>query len=57
MVDYICWRHYGFCSPAVEAVYEANPGLAERGAVLEAGIEIVLPDIEAAADGVVRLWD
>ncbi len=31
MLDYICWKHYGFTSGAVEIVLEENPGLAEYG--------------------------
>ncbi len=28
MLDYICFKHYGYSSGAVEIVLEANPGLA-----------------------------
>ena len=31
MVDWICWRHYGRQSGAVEEVYAANQNLAELG--------------------------
>lgn len=46
-LDLVCFRHYGFCSPRVEAVLEANPGLAKLGPVYEAGTVINLPDIAA----------
>lgn len=59
MADWICWRHYGRCSGAVEAVLAANPGLADLGPVYGAGLEIALPDLPAAAETVetVTLWD
>lgn len=58
-VDLICRRHYGDESGYVEAVYDANRGLAARGAILPAGVVIVLPEVEAdaLADTAVRLWD
>ena len=30
-VDALCWRHYGRTRGAVEAVLQANPGLASCG--------------------------
>lgn len=60
MVDWICWRHYGVQSGAVEAVLEANRGLAEYGDALPAGLEITLPEIAlpvVSTDRMVRLWD
>jgi phage tail protein X len=45
-VDAVCWRHYGRTQGTVEAVLEANPGLAELGAVLPIGTAIELPEIE-----------
>ncbi|AYF00471.1 phage tail protein [Paracoccus yeei] len=58
-VDLICRRHYGDESGYVEAVYDANRGLAALGAILPAGVVIVLPEVVTAAqaDAVVRLWD
>lgn len=43
----------------VEAVLEANPGLANRGPVLPAGVTIVLPDItpQALDSQETHLWD
>ncbi len=56
-LDWICWRHYGRTAGAVEAVLEANPGLADRGPVLPAGIEIELPDLpEPERQTLPRLW-
>lgn len=57
--DYIAWKHYGTQDGrVVEQMVDANPGLADIGPVLPAGIMVTLPDIqpEAAAQGV-RLWD
>ena len=58
MLDAICWKHYGRESAVID-VLEANPHLADQGAVLSAGILIELPDLaEPVADTeVVRLWD
>jgi phage tail protein X len=58
MVDAICWRYYGRTAGAVEAVLDANPGLADRGPVLDAGVVIELPDLpEPEPDQGVSLWD
>jgi phage tail protein X len=58
MVDAIARREYGDESGYVEKILEANPGLADRGLVLDAGITVVLPDIDApAALPSVSLWD
>lgn len=58
VVDAIVWKHYGRQdSRIVEAVLKANPGLADRGPVLGAGVRIALPEIETPAQQqVVRLW-
>lgn len=42
-VDQLCWRALGSTVP-VEQVYAANPGLADRGTFLPAGIVVTLPD-------------
>lgn len=58
MLDLIAFRHYGYSSGAVEAMLEANYGLADKPPVLPAGIVVVLPDIAPApARQPVRLWD
>lgn len=58
MVDAICRRVYGDESGYVEAVLDANPGLAAMAAPLPAGTTILLPDIPAAraAMKLVYLW-
>ena len=57
-LDQICWRYYGRAGGAVEAVLEANPGLADSGPILDAGLRIELPDLELPeTTEKVRLWD
>lgn len=59
LVDAICRRAYGDESGYVEAVLDANPGLAAQAAPLPAGTIIVLPDVadRGAVVAVVKLWD
>ena len=56
MLDWICWRHYGRQSTAVEEVLEANPGLADQGAMIAAGQLITLPDLDEPELDIVRIW-
>ncbi|MHA1540283.1 MAG: tail protein X [Alphaproteobacteria bacterium] len=56
-LDYICWKHYGHTSGSVEAVLLENRHLEKHDAVLMAGIEIVLPEINTQKqEKTVRLW-
>lgn len=59
MLDAICFSYYGYSSGAVEMVLEANPGLADLGAVYSAGLEIDLPDLAQSAKDAetIKLWD
>ncbi|WP_406828444.1 tail protein X [Wolbachia endosymbiont (group A) of Icerya purchasi] len=58
MLDYICWKHYGYSSGSVEAVLEENPGLAEYGSFLPGGLKIKLPEIQRASQkSVVKILD
>lgn len=59
MIDAICRRAYGDESGFVEAVLEANPGLASLSAPLPAGTQIILPDVppSPARIAIVNLWD
>lgn len=57
--DYIAWKYYGTQDgQVVEQLLAANPGLADQGPVLPAGLVVQLPDLEAVGqtDGV-KLWD
>ena len=64
MVDLICYRHYrhyGRTATVTEAVLVANFGLAARGPVLPAGVEIILPDFgtpeqRPVEKETIRLW-
>nr|WP_244111078.1 tail protein X [Burkholderia gladioli] len=56
MLDTLCYRVYVTLQGTVEAVYEANPGLAARPQPFASGVEIVMPDIEAPRDETVSLW-
>lgn len=59
MVDDIVVRHYGALTPELlRQVFEANPGLADRGPMLPPGVAVTLPDA-ARPSGVtvgVSLW-
>lgn len=57
-VDAIAYAYYGTLDGRIyEQVYEANPGLADRGPVLPIGVKITLPDISTATtDSGVNLW-
>lgn len=59
-LDSLCWRHLGSSTP-VEAVAEANPGLAALGPVLPVGTPVILPDAQPAArrrqKQLIQLWD
>ncbi len=56
-LDWICWKHYGRQSGAVEAVLEANRHLADKGPILTSGLEIELPDLgQPTPVNEVELW-
>lgn len=59
VLDDVVFRFYGdTANRIVEIVLEANPGLADLGPVLPAGVDIELPDRPAtAAKTITRLWD
>lgn len=60
-VDAICQRIYGRTAGYVEAVLEANPGLAALGAFLPMGTALTLPDAADINTGTdttqINLWD
>ncbi|WP_227317427.1 tail protein X [Cedecea davisae] len=61
VLDAICVKNYGAAAlnQSLAAVLEANTGLAARGAIYPAGIQIILPDWmpEAEAGSADKLWD
>ncbi|CAG2144354.1 hypothetical protein LMG31506_02988 [Cupriavidus yeoncheonensis] len=60
MADAIAWNYYGTRDGrTVELLLDANPGLADYGPVLPAGVTITLPDLATPATTTkgVKLWD
>lgn len=58
VLDTICTRTYGDESGYVEALLEANPGLAAKGPILPMGTKVRLPEIKKPDETpVVTLWD
>ena len=58
-VEYIAWAQYGSqLSAVINAVLNANPGIADYGPLLPAGVTMTLPDVDTspAASGGVSLW-
>lgn len=57
VVDSVAYKFYGsYQDGMVELILNANPHLADYGAVLPAGVSIVLPEINKAPQSVDRLW-
>ena len=59
-VNQLLYRHLGRSDDAAEeALWLQNPGLAEHGPVLPAGVRVVLPELEekAKASAPVSAWD
>lgn len=58
-LDALCWRHYGRTAGVVEAVLEANPGLADLGPILPHGQRVVLPEQAPQPQrlDLINLWD
>lgn len=57
--DLIAWKHYSRQDGrVVEQLLDANPGLADHGPLLPAGLVVQLPTIDPqpVAKGI-RLWD
>ncbi|WDE11138.1 tail protein X [Thalassomonas haliotis] len=57
-LDYVCWKHYGRQSGAVEQVLAVNPGLAELGVIYPENITIVLPELAVVkTENTINIWD
>lgn len=54
--DSIAYQRYGDRAGSVEAVLNANPGLAAKGDILPAGVLVKLPELAAKTVPAVRLW-
>ncbi|MGF6591624.1 tail protein X [Pseudomonas sp. 2835] len=57
VLDTLCQHYYGHLNGTVEAVLAANQGLAEQPQPFRAGVQILLPELPAASDATVQLWD
>lgn len=57
LLDTLCHQYYGHLNGSVEAVLDANQGLADEPQPFRAGVLIVLPDLPSHADASVLLWD
>jgi len=57
LLDSICHNFYGHLTGSVEAVLDANQGLADEPQPYRAGVVITLPDLEAPVQEQVTLWD
>lgn len=57
LLDTICNNFYGHMVGTVEAVLNANQGLAEEAQPYRAGVLIMLPDLPKPIEEQVTLWD
>lgn len=57
LLDTLCHAYYGALVGTVEAVLQANQGLAEEPQPYRAGLLITLPDLPVAEVEEVTLWD
>ncbi|WP_422417080.1 tail protein X [Pseudomonas sp. GZD-222] len=57
VLDTLCQHYYGHLNGSVEAVLNANQGLADEPQPFRAGVLIQLPQLVAASDATVQLWD
>lgn len=59
VLDWICWKQYGYAPGIVETVLIANPGLAAHGSHLPGGLLINLPKVTVVPpnEEPIRLWD
>ncbi|MCE4052413.1 tail protein X [Pseudomonas sp. Au-Pse12] len=57
LLDTLCHQYYGHLNGSVEAVLDANQGLADESQPFRVGVLIVLPELPSVPDVVVKLWD
>jgi phage tail protein X len=58
VIDWICWKHYGFTSGSLEEVLKINPKVTEYDGHLPEGLLINLPEISKEnPTKQVKLWD
>lgn len=58
-LDAICYQHYGQEHGTTEVVLEHNQGVCSYGALLPAGITLMLPELNKTTPEIeqVSLWD
>lgn len=57
LLDALCQNYYGHLNGSVEAVLDANQGLADEPQPFRAGVLIRLPELQAVTEEVIQLWD
>lgn len=58
VIDWICWKHYGFTAGSVEQIIQVNPEIAEYDDFLPEGLLIKLPGIDKQSSvKQIKLWD
>ncbi|QVX14455.1 MULTISPECIES: tail protein X [Pseudomonas] len=56
LLDTICHQYYGHLNGSVEAVLDANQGLADEPQPYRVGVQILLPDLLTQTEEVIQLW-
>ncbi|MGC5702341.1 tail protein X [Pseudomonas sp. NFXW11] len=57
LLDTLCQQYYGHLNGSLEAVLDANQGLADEPQPFRAGVLIVLPQLPLRTAAMVQLWD
>lgn len=57
LLDTLCQHYYGQLVGTVEAVLDANQGLADEAQPFRAGVSILLPELPLVASDTLQLWD
>ncbi|CRI58649.1 tail protein X [Pseudomonas sp. CCOS 191] len=57
LLDTLCQHYYGHLTGTVEAVLDANQGLANEAQPFRAGVRILLPELPMTASETLQLWD
>lgn len=57
LLDTLCQHYYGHLTGTVEAVLDANQGLADEAQPFRAGVRILLPELPTTTSETLQLWD
>ncbi|QXH55541.1 tail protein X [Pseudomonas maumuensis] len=57
LLDTLCQHYYGHLTGTLEAVLDANQGLADEAQPFRAGVRILLPELAMATSDTLQLWD